>query len=104
MLTAASPLRACVRLRPLTEQEPRETAFVVKDTSRLVVRRDVLQREGRADWHAEMEYAFDAVFGPDVSTAEVYTRAAADIVPWVLRGIHCTILAFGQTASGKVSA
>ena len=66
------------------------------DKQRLTLRRDVLEREGRSDWLADSEYNFDAVFEPETSTATVYARAAADIVPWVVKGVNCTMTFCGN--------
>ena len=92
-------MRSCVRLRPLSRQDG-DAAWSITG-KRLSLRRDVLEREGRAEWLANSEYAFDAVFSQEVSTATVYARAAAEVVPWVLKGVNCTVIAYGQTASGK---
>ena len=94
------PVRSVVRLRPLSVQEPRELAFAFSRT-KLTIRREILEHEGRADWLADSEYNFDAVLGPEATTSAVYEAAAAEIVPSVLKGINCTLIAYGQTGSGK---
>ena len=69
---ASSPVRSCVRLRPLSADERADgvgSAWVVNGGKRLGLRREVLEHEGRADYLADSEYAFDAVFGPSASTA-----------------------------------
>ena len=45
--------------------------------------------------------AFDRVFAPDASGADVGREAVAPLVDAVLRGISCTLLAFGPTGGGK---
>lgn len=91
-------VRSCVRLRP--DDSP-SSAFVI-EANRLSVQREVLAAEGRADWLADSSFAFHDVFSADACTEEVYKHAAADVLPnAVLRGIHCTLLAYGQTSSGK---
>ena len=96
------PMRSCARLRPLTpDEKPDGSAWVVTGGARLGLRRDVLERDGRANWLADSEFAVDVVFGPETSTDEVYAKAAADVVPPVLRGMNSTLVAYGQTASGK---
>lgn len=96
----SAAIRSTVRLRPLATDE--ESAWRVQPDGRICLRREVLQREGRADWLADSEYAFDAVFAANASTADVYAQAAADLIPLVVGGKNCTVLAYGQTASGKV--
>ena len=52
-----APVRSCVRLRPvLCEAE----AFSI-NSKRLAIKRECLAREGRAEWLADSEFAFDAV-------------------------------------------
>lgn len=58
----------------------------------------IYQARGRPD----DEFTLDHVFGPEASTAQLYkgssTRSkAADVV----KGINCTLMAYGQTCSGK---
>ena len=60
-----------------------------------------LKADGRAVWLADSEYVFDAAFAPEVETTDVYEAAASDIASAVLAGCSCTLIAFGQTASGK---
>jgi len=92
-----SAIRCCVRLRPDADS----SAFDV-DGCRLTVQREVLARAGRADWLADLQFTFADVFGAETSTAEVYERAVADVLPGVLlSGMHCTLMAYGQTSSGK---
>ncbi|GLE08247.1 hypothetical protein PINS_up019298 [Pythium insidiosum] len=47
------------------------------------------------------EFAFDAALAEDVSQDDVYHRVAFDIVQDVLEGFNGTILAYGQTSTGK---
>ena len=44
---------------------------------------------------------FDAVFAPTASQRRVYEEAALPIVDGVLRGYNGTVLAYGQTGTGK---
>ncbi|KAI9096528.1 P-loop containing nucleoside triphosphate hydrolase protein [Phlyctochytrium arcticum] len=46
-------------------------------------------------------FAFDAVFGQDVGTEEVYERMVRGVVRQCLAGYNGCVLAYGQTASGK---
>ena len=49
--------------------------------------------------HKEMR--FDAVFAPTASQRRVYEEVALPIVDGVLRGYNGTVLAYGQTGTGK---
>jgi hypothetical protein len=47
------------------------------------------------------EFYFDYAFGPRSTQEAVYTTVGAPIVADVLRGQNGTILAYGQTGTGK---
>jgi hypothetical protein len=49
---------------------------------------------------AESSFAFDRVFDSSASTSQVYS-AVAPMISSLLDGLNCTLLAFGQTSSGK---
>jgi centromeric protein E len=46
-------------------------------------------------------FTYDQTFGEDASTADVYDNVAKDIVSSAVSGLNGTILAYGQTSSGK---
>uniref|UniRef100_A0ACD5XUJ4 Uncharacterized protein n=1 Tax=Avena sativa TaxID=4498 RepID=A0ACD5XUJ4_AVESA len=46
-------------------------------------------------------YAYDRVFSPECSTAQVYEEGAKEVALSVLAGINSSIFAYGQTSSGK---
>ncbi|KZP01048.1 kinesin-domain-containing protein [Calocera viscosa TUFC12733] len=46
-------------------------------------------------------FTFDRVLGPQTPQADVYAIAAEPLVQRFLEGFNCTILAYGQTSSGK---
>lgn len=47
------------------------------------------------------KFAFDRVFAPDEQTVEVYVDQVAGMVERVVEGYNATVLAYGQTTSGK---
>merc|ERR1712224_586182 len=47
------------------------------------------------------KHSYDNVFGPDVTTDEVYEQQCQAIVKGALEGYNGTIFAYGQTSSGK---
>ena len=49
-------------------------------------------------------FAFDQVHGPDTSQFDLFQSTAAPLIPRFLEGFNCTILAYGQTSSGKTCA
>lgn len=46
-------------------------------------------------------YQFDNVFGPEMSTNQIFDSHVKDIVHSAMSGINQTIFAYGQTSSGK---
>jgi centromeric protein E len=46
-------------------------------------------------------YQFDNVFGPDLSTEQIFDKHVKDIVQAAMGGINQTVFAYGQTSSGK---
>ncbi|KAL1529940.1 hypothetical protein AB1Y20_000868 [Prymnesium parvum] len=96
-------LRSCVRVRPLSSEEEADgerSAWAVRGSSLRLLPKE-LQADGRAGWLADSEYSFDAAFGPEMGTHAVYAAAAGDVASTILSGTSCTLIAFGQTASGK---
>jgi len=81
-----SNLVVAVRVRPMqsTEQEN----IVDIDGSQVVVA-------------AEKVFNFDEMFGPNVAQEELYERLVYSSVEKVLEGFNSTILAYGQTGTGK---
>ena len=62
--------------------------------------------EARAAWTPDgpsvaPAWEADAVFDKDDDNAEVYSRTAAPVVQAVRRGVNGTVMAYGQTSSGK---
>lgn len=47
------------------------------------------------------EFKVDKVFGPECSNADVYAHHVANLAQDVVNGFHGTVMAYGQTASGK---
>lgn len=48
-----------------------------------------------------VKYNFDRVFDPDSIQKDVYEQAVFPIIESVLEGFNGTVLAYGQTSSGK---
>ncbi|XP_021285681.1 kinesin-like protein KIN-7E isoform X2 [Herrania umbratica] len=88
-----------VRLRPLSEKEivANEVADWECINDSTVLYRNTL-REGSTFPSA---YQFDRVFRGDCSTKQVYEEGAKEIALSVVSGINSSILAYGQTSSGK---
>jgi DNA replication protein DnaC len=61
------------------------------------------QRDVRENPHITTQhtFAFDHVYGPDSTQQYVYDTTARQAVVSVLEGYNATILAYGQTGTGK---
>ncbi|CAH2075880.1 unnamed protein product [Thlaspi arvense] len=88
-----------VRLRPLNEKEiaANEAADweCINDTT--VLYRNTL-REGS---NFPSTYSFDRVYGGECPTRQVYEDGTKEIALSVVKGINCSVFAYGQTSSGK---
>lgn len=62
-------------------------------------------QEGRpdsvVDGRTGQDLHFDRVFGPEASTVQVFEACAEELVQSFCQGINATVMAYGQTASGK---
>ena len=117
-------MRVSVRIRPPTEPELRDgggddddpsrarrayrpAVEPAPEQSRVLVRGRIPVSAGGSSGapidapavHKEMR--FDAVFAPTASQRRVYEEVALPIVDGVLRGYNGTVLAYGQTGTGK---
>lgn len=100
------PTRARRAYRPAVEPAPEQSRVLVRGRIPLSERS---ARDGGghgcatdaagAAVHKEMR--FDAVFAPGASQRRVYEEAASAVVDGVLRGYNGTVLAYGQTGTGK---
>ena len=100
----SSNFRVAVRVRPphpheVSAADWRETVQLGEDGRSLTL------LEGDASPDAPLPagqvYHFDAVFGPDSTQHSVYEQTARDAVQSVLQGYNATVLAYGQTGTGK---
>ncbi|KDO31911.1 hypothetical protein SPRG_03127 [Saprolegnia parasitica CBS 223.65] len=83
-----------VRLRPklATESHELDAVTVLGEKLQLL----------HAPWtRLHTSYQFDHVFQASASNADIYARFLAPVVASVVRGNHATILAYGQTGTGK---
>lgn len=91
-------MRVIVRVRPLldTETENPDNEPIVSASSS---GRDqkILVTAG----NESREFHFDQVFGPEASQADVYDSIGAPLVQHVLQGYNGSLLAYGQTRTGK---
>lgn len=63
---------------------------------------DALETEdGRGAVYSRQSFAFDDVYGATVTQEELYVRSARPAVLSVLEGYNATLIAYGQTGTGK---
>eukprot|EP00965_Chrysotila_dentata_P242624 6204967-Pleurochrysis_carterae.AAC.2 len=97
-----------VRVRPLASKEAKkgsESVIEVVDGSK-VFARDPDDKMGgidylRLDKNKDKAYQFDAAFGPECSSGDVYEQTVRRVVDAVLSGFHGACFAYGATGSGK---
>ncbi|XP_009140424.1 kinesin-like protein KIN-7F isoform X1 [Brassica rapa] len=90
-----------VRLRPpnqkeIASNEPTEDWECLNDTT-ILYRRNTFRQSS----NFPSAYSFDRVYGGECSTRQVYENGTKDIALSVVKGINCSIFAYGQTSSGK---
>lgn len=49
----------------------------------------------------DKHFVFDKIIEPEVSQESIYLELIEPMVQKFLRGFHCTVLAYGQTGTGK---
>ena len=49
----------------------------------------------------KQQFTFDQVHGPSTTQHAIFTSTASPLISGFLEGFNCTILAYGQTSSGK---
>ena len=83
------------RIRPSSEREARggTSAMAVGQSAISLIQPDV-----RA---TSREFDFDGVYPPDADQSRVYDDVGAPILDAVLQGYNGTVLAYGQTGTGK---
>ncbi|TNJ26956.1 Kinesin-16 [Giardia muris] len=105
MREEASNFRVCVRVRPLVEREIRagETGVIrlfPEGTSLELVEPIISGMVDPAAYSHHL-FSFDRVFGPTDGQEVVYEQQCRQAVLSVLEGFNATILAYGQTGTGK---
>lgn len=80
-----------VRVRPLSKLEAAEgNAWRIDGST-------ICQTSDRTD----VKYTLDHVFGPDLSTQQIYEQTTRSLIAKVVNGFNSTVFAYGQTSSGK---
>ncbi|KAI8062551.1 P-loop containing nucleoside triphosphate hydrolase protein [Gongronella butleri] len=95
---AVAAVQVAVRIRPLTERDRQLPRFAAAHHD------DVLHTQNNAVVvsapHNKI-FTFDHVFGPDTPQAEIFTTLGDKAIRQFVEGYNVTMLAYGQTSSGK---
>ncbi|CAI2175051.1 3343_t:CDS:2 [Funneliformis geosporum] len=95
-------VQVALRIRPITNEDtanlPTRFQRQILTTSSHIPNQVVVQ--GQNDKKPQ-NFSFDHVFGPDTKQNEVFEKAVLNLVDKFLEGYNVTILAYGQTSSGK---
>ncbi|XP_046338127.2 kinesin-like protein KIF18A isoform X2 [Haliotis rufescens] len=112
--TKSSNVKVVVRIRPENAAEkvgPFEV--VVRDMNEHVLAFDPKEsnspvrgfrrqpRDIRKRRNKDLKFAFDFVFGPCTTNAEVYEHTTKGILDGLLEGYNCSVFAYGATGAGK---
>ena len=89
---AETKLRVAIRVRPLRSEEG---ACAWRIEGENVYQADCEEVVGRT------AFRYDAVYGENSATKDVYEGVCRELVDGALRGVNGTIFAYGQTSSGK---
>ncbi|ORX61407.1 kinesin-domain-containing protein [Hesseltinella vesiculosa] len=90
-------VQVAIRVRPLTEQDRLQPRFSNSTDS------DVIKTFGNTATIVphQKSYSFDHVFDTESTQEQVFNGVASKLVDRFLDGYNVTILAYGQTSSGK---
>lgn len=100
-----SNFSVCVRVRPLIEREIRvgeEEIIQINDEFKIItILEPMINSTVDSAAYTKHSFTFDQVFGPNISQSQVYNQQCKQIIDSVFRGFNATILAYGQTGTGK---
>eukprot|EP00743_Colponemidia_sp_Colp-15_P010401 GILK01011452.1.p1 GENE.GILK01011452.1~~GILK01011452.1.p1 ORF type:complete len:1212 (+),score=242.12 GILK01011452.1:39-3638(+) len=100
---SASRIKVVVRVRPMIPEDT-ELGKRIGDEQKLLCTRVHPDGSGLSivrPFYDDREFSFDQTHGPFDSQDDAYETIAADIVDDVLQGFNGTVMAYGQTGTGK---
>ncbi|KAJ2666630.1 hypothetical protein IW148_000857 [Coemansia sp. RSA 1199] len=103
------PVKVAVRIRPLltsdgsTQPRAQSTSCVSASGSAIVVSGGSAGSapDGPGGASGPRSFTYDYAFGPDAAQTSVYDAAIAPLLGRFVEGYNVTVLAYGQTSSGK---
>ncbi|CAG8612670.1 3497_t:CDS:2, partial [Ambispora leptoticha] len=88
-----------LRIRPITNEDlknlPTRFQRQVITTSPFVPNQVIVHADKK------LNFSFDNVFGPEATQRDVYEKSVLGLIDKFIEGYNATILAYGQTSSGK---
>lgn len=97
----ADAFKVFVRVRPHSSKESNSKGYLQLEENLVRYRQIWLLETKAAAGNREVSFAFDAVFGMEVGTREVYNTAVNELVTSVIQGFSATVFAYGMTGAGK---
>ncbi|CAG8487035.1 13777_t:CDS:2 [Acaulospora colombiana] len=91
-------VEVALRIKPLT---PEDLEKLPTRFQRQVISTSDIPGQVIVDADKRSVFQFDHVFGPDASQEVIYESAVLNLLEKFLEGYNVTILAYGQTSSGK---
>ncbi|PSR98217.1 Kinesin-like protein [Actinidia chinensis var. chinensis] len=98
-LSRSHNMQVVLRCRPLSEDENRAKTPVAISCNEH--RREVSVIQNLAHKQIDKTFVFDRVFGPGSQQKDLFEEAIAPRVNEALEGYNCTVVALGQTGTGK---
>eukprot|EP01116_Phalansterium_solitarium_P004864 TRINITY_DN1604_c0_g4_i2.p1 TRINITY_DN1604_c0_g4~~TRINITY_DN1604_c0_g4_i2.p1 ORF type:complete len:861 (-),score=300.97 TRINITY_DN1604_c0_g4_i2:520-3102(-) len=92
-------IKVVTRVRPLSKKEVADSRSVIVQMDRKMAQ--VILTNPSEPQAPPKTFTFDAAFPQEVTQREVYQETAYPIVECVIKGYNGTILAYGQTGTGK---
>ncbi|XP_055352896.1 osmotic avoidance abnormal protein 3-like [Paramacrobiotus metropolitanus] len=92
-------VKVITRVRPLSQRDMdmhNKSIVTVDKNSREVLVAGANGKDGEL-----RRFAYDGVYGPQDTTASIFTESIVDLLDGALNGYNCTVFAYGQTGSGK---
>jgi hypothetical protein len=87
---ATSQVRVAIRLRPLTTKEITSGGSPILTATPTTVA-----------LHSDRKFTYDAVYDESTSQSLLYQDVAPPLLDAFLGGYNATVMAYGQTSSGK---
>ncbi|RIA92757.1 P-loop containing nucleoside triphosphate hydrolase protein, partial [Glomus cerebriforme] len=99
MSSEKTSVQVAVRIRPITNEDlinlPTRFQRSVLSTAPYAPNQVIVAGEKK------QYFSYDHVFGPDSTQKDIYDKAVLKLIDKFLEGYNVTILAYGQTSSGK---